>query len=403
MCSSPLRSLFLFVLLATPLAAPAQTITFDGSIRERTELSAKSSSGSRIDAFHLLRTRFGASASISANLSATLQFQDARYFGQEGSPSNGTASSIDFHQAYVELRQILDAPISARLGRMELSFGNERLIGKADWGNAGQAFDGILVTATPGNFRFDLFADAITRNAAPSGTRDIYMTGLWSAWSPDSGRTSLQGYYIFDNPRDRQSMQNRNTVGIYTKGATGGFDAELDAAAQFGRYHDRFGDGDISASMVGARLGYTFEHLAQLRIGLGYDRLSGNTSDSRTQGEFSTLYASNHKFYGLIDYFPMSSGLGLVDALATASLPIKDFNIGMELHFFSTAADPDDLGYSGAASAIGEELDATVGYRAMRGWTLGGGVAVFNGADNRAVLTGRTPTEWGYVTTTVSF
>jgi hypothetical protein len=392
--------------LATGLPAAAQTVTFGGEIRERSELDDRSrSTNGHIDLYHLLRSRLAASAAISPGITALIQLQDSRTFGEEGKPTSANAGALDLHQGYIEMRDVAGVPVDVRLGRTELGYANERLIGKSDWSNTGQAFDGITASVRPGDLRVDLLAMAIGRNPAGTAyTRDVILAGAWGIWSPDSGRTSVQAYYLYDDPRVIGLVQNRNTAGAYTHFSLGALDAELDGAAQFGDYEaDGLAPEKISASMIGARLGYLLQEFWHLRVRVGYDRLSGNRSGTGTHGEFSTLYGTNHKFYGLIDYLPPTSGFGLQDLLAQLGIaPAKGLEAALELHDFLTATDPADLGLV-TGSSIGRELDVTFGYRPARGLALAGGFALFDGAPNRPLLLGRQVTTWSYLTATASF
>ena len=49
----------------------------------------------------------------------------------------------DVHQAYVRVGGAREFPLSLKLGRQEMSYGDERLIGAFDWNNIGRVFDGV--------------------------------------------------------------------------------------------------------------------------------------------------------------------------------------------------------------------------------------------------------------------
>lgn len=48
---------------------------------------------------------------------------------------------FDLHQAYIAIGNAMESPLTARIGRQELAYGNERFIGKGDWNNMGRSFD----------------------------------------------------------------------------------------------------------------------------------------------------------------------------------------------------------------------------------------------------------------------
>ncbi len=405
------RSAFplLLSLALTVGAAHAQTVTIGGEIRERSEFDGRSPLvGATIDIYHLLRTRLAANIGIDDHISARIEVQDARVFGQTNWVTNSGSPDFDLRQGYLDVKNIGGTPFGFRVGRQMLLYANERVIGAGDWGNTGQSFDGIVATARTGDFRVDALGMAISRQGThPQYARDVFLTGLWGIWSPDSNRTSVQAFYLFDDPSEYASRQNRHTIGFYTRGAAGALDAELDGALQLGDYFTYGTRSDLSASMIGARLGYTIGDQTTLRFGVGYDRLSGNPGNgSATHGEFSVMYGTTHKFYGLIDYLPPTSGYGLQDLMLTVNVtPTTGPGPGLtlELHRFLTATDPADLGLPGGTSAIGNELDLTSSYRPARPLVVTGGFAVFDGDPGRPLRLGRQTTLWGYLSTTLSF
>src|SRR5438128_18957 len=48
---------------------------------------------------------------------------------------------IDLHQAFVRLGDPAQFPLTAQVGRQELLYGDERLVGNADWANIPRSFD----------------------------------------------------------------------------------------------------------------------------------------------------------------------------------------------------------------------------------------------------------------------
>ena len=174
--------------------------------------------------------------------------------------------------------------------------------------------------------------------------------------------------------------------------------------------------GDINANMVGVRLGYSFPDLAKLRIGVGYDRLSGQDPDDDTKyGAFHTLYGTNHKYYGYMDYFTNipahTSRLGLQDIIVQVSLvPVDGLSIAADFHLFSTVSDPSEVVWTqDKKSAIGSELDLTAKFTVAKAVGLTLGWSMFSADTDRAVpdptsvrlLTDGT--SWAYLMTTVNF
>ena len=55
------------------------------------------------------------------------------------------------------------APLTARLGRQEIAFGDQRLVGHANWLNAGRSFDAARLTLKTKPAQIDLFAASVVR------------------------------------------------------------------------------------------------------------------------------------------------------------------------------------------------------------------------------------------------
>jgi hypothetical protein len=64
---------------------------------------------------------------------------------------------MDLRQGYVEFDLEGIAPARLRVGRQELAFGGERLIGPADWGMS-RTFDAIDLSLSHGRATLDLLA-----------------------------------------------------------------------------------------------------------------------------------------------------------------------------------------------------------------------------------------------------
>ena len=96
-------------------------------------------------------------------MAATVQVHDARVgdksVGATGSPFK---ASFDLRQAVVDIGGA-KAPVVARLGRQEIAFGDQRLVGSANWLNSGRSFDAARVTVRSKAAQIDLFAASVVR------------------------------------------------------------------------------------------------------------------------------------------------------------------------------------------------------------------------------------------------
>src|SRR4029079_5022608 len=71
------------------------------------------------------------------------------------------ADVIDLHQAYVTVGNHKEFPLSLKIGRQELSYGEERLVGAFGWNNIGRVFDAAKVRWQNAWFGVDFFASRV--------------------------------------------------------------------------------------------------------------------------------------------------------------------------------------------------------------------------------------------------
>ena len=76
---------------------------------------------------------------------AFIQIQDSRKFGDATNTlTDGSADLLDFHQAFFFISDFATEGLNVKLGRQEVAFANQRLIGAVGWHNVARSFDGVL-------------------------------------------------------------------------------------------------------------------------------------------------------------------------------------------------------------------------------------------------------------------
>ncbi|HSG49654.1 MAG TPA: alginate export family protein, partial [Longimicrobiales bacterium] len=140
--SVPWGALLLGASFLIPAAASAQNVTVSGQVRPRTEYRDPSGAAGDSQLWTSLRTRLGATYHSSGPVTAFVQVQDVRYFGEETNTlSDYRADNFDLHQGWVQMGTEQSLAL-LRVGRQEALFGGERLIGAVGWTQQGRAFDG---------------------------------------------------------------------------------------------------------------------------------------------------------------------------------------------------------------------------------------------------------------------
>lgn len=267
--------------------------------------------------------------------------QDVRTWGSEEQVKN--FGSFGLHEGWAEI--FIKNKASVKLGRQEIVYDDHRLFGNLDWVQAARSHDGIVVKYFNKNTIFHV-GGAFNQSGENLLGTDYrlknYKALVYGYFNQkfDSGRTSLSVYAITDG------FQNKDTIKPATYFRfTGGprFEAKykhINAnAAVYVQTGKTISNQIILAYFAGVYAEYTHP---KINAGIGYDYLSGNNAskigDTKYHA-FNTLYATNHKFYGHMDYFldlPADTKLGgLQDLYVRLNYrPKHKGMIGTDVHYF---------------------------------------------------------------------
>jgi len=318
---------------------------------------------------------------------------DGRSWLDERSPSPDR-DSLDLHQAYLALGDPAECPISLKIGRQEMNYGDQRFIGVSDWGNIRRAFDAAKVRYEKESFWVDAFVGRVviphdehfnvandydwfsgiyflSRRLVPKQETEIYFLARnVGAGSPNAIAPGLGG----PGPRDIYTPGLRVR---YTPGKFGGWDHGAEVAGQFGNIS---GDGERIehvALAAAALAGYTWTNaFGSPRVGVEYTYASGDSDPADDRHEtFELLPGTNHRFYGAMDLFGLRN---IHNPSITFSMkPAKSLSLRLDgLAFW--VADGHDFLYPESGSArsgngyginpqfdpyVGSELDILVDYQ----------------------------------------
>jgi len=384
-------------LLSSNLLFAQDKIEVNAQIRPRLQVDNKDfNSSTGANSFTELRSRLGVTFSASKNLSGFVQIQDSRLFGSEPSTLSDT-KNLDLHQAYFDIKEIFKLPFNLKIGRMELSYGSQRLIGAVDWHNVGRSFDGSVLKLITKSVDVDFIAARTNESGLTSDTLDNF---LFSAYG---SLKIFEGYkiqpFIIGETRVHANF-NRFTIGLFVgDGNKVGFSNELDAAYQLGT---QMKDVSISAHMATYNLKFTFDTKVKPMIGAGAAFLSGdNGEDSSKLKVFNTLYATNHKFYGYMDYFlniPTNTyGKGLIDLHGKASImPFSKLTVALAYHMFNSSENF-ILIDGNTSTNFGFEIDLTLIYGYSDLVKFVGGFSYFTPGDIFKEKRGADSSTWTYL------
>lgn len=236
---------------------------------------------------------------------------------------------IELHQAYVTVGNHKEFPVSLKVGRQELAYGDERILGAFAWNNIGRVFDGAKLRWQNSWFGVDAFATKLVvpdDNSFNTPNDYEYFSGLYfntkkipKNWTElyFFARNVSPGAASFKAPFTTPAPFNTSARDIYTLGARfrsatnewGNFDYTLEGSYQFGDWK-RAATGvranqrdDHQAHAVALNVGYTFpDAWGTPRVALEYAHASGDSDpNDGTHETFDNLYPTNHKFYGYMD------------------------------------------------------------------------------------------------------
>jgi len=367
------------------------TFDFGGQARLRYEyddgLTVKGYEPNSHDQLLLERVRLDLSARFWERPRLLVQIQDAHPFltrlGEADFPqSSPIEDTLDIRQLYVEWPRIGNSPLGFRIGRQQISYGDQRVFGPGNWGNTGRfAWDAAMLKLDAAWLASDLWV----------GKYLLYRPDVWPDRSADDFLTlvsytqirqlpfRLDLFYVLKHDSSGKIAGETgtgnllaHTVGVQADGAAC---AVLDAGATFAAQFGRYGRDTLRAFGASGRLGVTAPIAGKPRFGAQYTWGSGDADPTDgVHGTFDGVYGGRDIFfYGCLNLFFWAN---LRDAEIDISIkPRRALVCNVEYHHFSLdqptdawyttglkayRRDPDGL----AGPTLGDELD----FRAV--WTL---------------------------------
>ncbi len=137
-------------MLCVPPEAFGITPEISAQFRARSEadlhrgLPALSTNDDTLNIRSFLRTRLNFDFEKDSTTRLFIQIQDSRVYGSIAGTSGGLANDLNLglHQAYLEFSHWIWNRLEGKIGRQELNYGNQRLLGAVGWHNVGRSFDG---------------------------------------------------------------------------------------------------------------------------------------------------------------------------------------------------------------------------------------------------------------------
>lgn len=275
------------------------------------------------------RTRLNVNADFTDEVSAFIELDSYDTWGTDfqsnyitgGDFNDASNTDVEVYQAYIQAQEMWGTPLQVRIGRQELSFGSEFLVGTNDTNSffTGLSFDGIRATYATDMFSVDAWAAKLAEVGAFEEDGDTDFYGIYGSYT-GMENISIDAYWML--VRDAASLNDTNnaflaewienwlgiddydptylhTVGLRGAGTIDAFDFEAEFAYQFGDADQvgfsflpfNFAYADDSADFdgnwaVNAEVGYTFDMNYQPRVFLGGAYFTGEDNRDVTVWEW---------------------------------------------------------------------------------------------------------------------
>lgn len=336
--------------------------------------------------------------------------QDVRVWGQDVSTINRTTTpdnnGVMLHEAWAEMlltdTTLKNKALSLKIGRQELVYDDQRLLGNLDWLQQGRRHDAAVLKYETKAWMVHVAAafnqnkenqSGTIYNSTPAGNYTSSTNGgnmyksmqfLYAGRKLKNGNASFL-FFTDQFSKFRMDSANGGTVKTFEQGswgrATTGFfvnnmfnkvGVTASAYYQFGKTAT---SQKLSAVLLSASGLYAFNK--KFNASAGVDYTSGGTNGT-TSNSFDPLYGTPHKFWGLMDYFyaasPFGKG-GLTDYYVKAKYKTSDkFLLSTDLHQFNSAT---SIGTGENKRNLGQELDLVGTYSLTKQITIEGGYSHF--------------------------
>jgi hypothetical protein len=289
-----------------------------------------------------------------------------RFFGQFNSnhaTAKNTVSRIDRDvvgvlQAFTDLNFYGKLPVRFRLGRQELSYGVERILGTREGANVRQTFDGLRYTMTLKKSVADFFVVYPVKNDFgyfdnSTNTDILIYSGLWSI--PVNRLGTLELYFIGNDRkytycRNDSAKENRQTLGIRLNKYTGIFYYDAEAIGQTGMY----GNSSIRAWQLSAIAGLRWRELRmEPRIQARIAGASGDLDSTDTRMNLFRPIATRSPVHDLIPVGFANIGVFTVEGDIKI---IKGLHFGLG-YYSVRRISPNDGSYSSDVTHMVREPD----------------------------------------------
>lgn len=376
--------------------------SLSGEIRPRTEYShgysTLAAENQKASLFTSQRTRLNFDYKMD-NLKVGLVLQDVRTWGSQAQLVVSQTVSPYIHQAWAEIS--LSKDLALKVGRQELAYDDQRILGNVAWLQQGRSHDVALFKYTSKvNVHFGIAHHENTNRTnnffdGADAYKDLQF--LWINRKTDKFNWSL---LFLNNGKPVKEGTEQKSKYSQTFGTH--IEAPMEKMAFSGNLYFQTGEDGANKSLNAYNLmaEATYKTSEKTQWNLGYEILSGSDYDQvEKNNSFTPLYGTNHKFNGFMDYFYVGNHLnnvGLSNAYAKFATSKNKTAFNADLHFFASAAKISAT----ANNYLGTELDLGLTQTLNPATKITFGYSQMFGSDSLEILKGGskgTTNNWAYI------
>lgn len=333
-------------------------------------------------------------------LEVKLSPQFAGIWGQGG-------ANINLYEGWANLQS--KNGLFVKIGRQELDYDNERIIGNDDWTMTAPTHDVLKLGYDGESHKVHLMA-AYNQNADSIETGISYYAGGLQPY-----KTMQTLWYHYDTPKKlfgislvgmnigMQSLNKKKPDVTYYQQLVGTYMAFRPKYWSLeGEFYYQMGKQEhglpIDAFMGSVKA--TVRPSEKYNIFAGYDHLSGDKFFSvPAEGHFglvhhdkirgfNAIFGSHHEFYGAMDFFYMKNYYhGFTPGLQNLYIggnvsPVDDLSLNLAYHYYAIATDLDYLD----SKTLGHEVDFSASYAFSMAVSVSAGYTYMHGTETMVIL-----------------
>lgn len=357
-----------------------------------------------------------------AELSVNLTIQHEGVWGME----NG--GDFNIYEAWAQVKA--KNGLFARIGRQELVYDDERILGNDDWAMAALSHDGLKLGYEGHGHKAHAFV-AYNQNGKNVNGGTYYTDGyqpyktmqtLWYHY--DAKRLPLGVSLLFMNvgmqsgTEDDYHTAYQQLWGGYLTVNPKPLLLEASYYRQTGKSSLEYKSGhELPLKSWMAAVKATYEFNPKFSAYAGYDYLSGDKEfvvpgpghiglTQHTEiTAFTPVFGENHKFYGAMDFFYVSAYFGtnspgLQNLYGGATIkPVKNLTLDAAYHYVAIAT---DLNLN---KSLGHEMEVSATWKPMKDVKIAAGYSFMAGTETMELLkrsTNKRKMHWAWLMFTVS-